>query len=538
MKKFKKEILFMHFNKLIVTGLIGVSLVTTSGTSYVLAYEVNNNNGTQVYNSGTQVDDCLEYLHLNSESNEIKEIDKGVKNEDIEIPKNIGTPNVEEYCNIREKASETSDSIARLQKYGLVEILDAETYEDFVKVKIGEIIGFVNKDYLYTGEKARKYIKNNLDKYQEGVTLKEGVFAVAGYKTRKQASEEVEDFKEKISVDGNVTVYATKSTKSEKKGQYKTIEVAKLKKSDCAYVYAEKDTSSTRLGMAVQSEDLRIKNKGEKFTKIVTTNNIEGYIKNSELKFVEKRVKVSNIVTSINKDSKVKLVTEGKTWCKVKIGNKHGFVERENISITHKTGKKSKSTDVINYGEVINVEKEGKKFIKTEAGYVNKNFLSTSVVQDLAKLEILPEVKEDKKLDKNINYNVGGEAKGRAKDVIEYALQFLGNPYVWGGNSLTKGVDCSGFVREIYKHFGYSLPRVACDQANTYKEVDIEDVKPADLVFYHNGYRVSHVAMYIGDNKVLHASNPKDGIKISEWTYRKPYKVVRLLKEENKYGDK
>ena len=70
------------------------------------------------------------------------------------------------------------------------------------------------------------------------------------------------------------------------------------------------------------------------------------------------------------------------------------------------------------------------------------------------------------------------------------------------------------------------------DQANTYTKVDIEDVKPADLVFYHNGERISHVALYIGDNKVIHASNRKDGIKISEWTYRKPYKVVRILEEE------
>ena len=522
----------MHFRKLLVMGFISTSLVVNLGNGCVKAEEVDSNEETHVYNSGTQVDDCLAYLRLGSESSEIKELDKEVKDSEVEIPKNIGTPNVNEYCNIRKKASDTSEPIAKLSKYGVVEVLDTETYEDFAKVKIGEITGYINKDYLYTGKKAKEYIKDNISEYQEGVTLKEGVFAVAGYKTKELAKKEVEDFKEKVVVDDTATVYKTKSTKKIQKGKYKVVIVAVLKKKDSAYVYKEADSSSTRLDVAVNTEELKILKKGEKFTKIVTRNNITGYIKSSDLKILPKKIALSNIETTIDKDSKFKLEKEGATWCKIKIGKKVGFVEREKLSITHKTGKKSKSTDVINFGEVINVEKDGKKYIKTEAGYINKNLLSVSIVQDLSKLEILPGVEEDKNLDKNINYNVGGEATGKAKEIIEFALQYLGNPYVWGGNSLTHGVDCSGFVREVYKHFGYSLPRVACDQANTYKEVDIEDVKPADLVFYHNGYKISHVAFYIGDNKVLHASNPKDGIKISEWTYRKPYRVIRLLKEE------
>ena len=522
----------MHFRKLLVMGFLSTSLVVNLGNSCVKAEEVDNREETHVYNSGTQVDDCLAYLRLESESNEIKEIDKEVKNSEVEVPKNIGTPNVDEYCNIRKEASETSEPIAKLYKYGVVEVLDDETYENFTKVKIGEIIGYINKDYLYTGKEAKKYISNNISEYQEGVTLKEGVFAVAGYKSKNLAKKEVENFNEKVVVNDAATVYKTKSIKSSQKNKYKITKVAILKKKNSAYVYKDADSSSTRMDVAVSTEELKVLKHGKEFTKIVTRNNVTGYIKSKDLKFIPKKVSLSNIETTVNKDSKIKLIREGETWCEIKVGNKRGFIEREELSITHKTDKKSKALDVINYGEVINVEKEGKKYIKTEAGYINKNLLSVSVVQDLSKLEILPEVEEDKELDKNINYDVGGEATGKAKKIIEYALQYLGNPYVWGGNSLINGVDCSGFVREVYKHFGYSLPRVACDQANTYKEISIEDVRPADLVFYHNGYKISHVALYIGDNKVLHASNPRDGIKISDWTYRKPYKVVRLLKEE------
>ncbi len=114
-------------------------------------------------------------------------------------------------------------------------------------------------------------------------------------------------------------------------------------------------------------------------------------------------------------------------------------------------------------------------------------------------------------------------------DLCQYAKQFLGNPYVWGGTSLTKGADCSGFVKSVFANFGVSLPRTSREQANTGSKISASDLQPGDLVFYAKGGRVNHVAIYIGGGQVIHASSPKTGIKISSYNYRTPYKMTRVL---------
>lgn len=112
--------------------------------------------------------------------------------------------------------------------------------------------------------------------------------------------------------------------------------------------------------------------------------------------------------------------------------------------------------------------------------------------------------------------------------IVNYAMQFLGNRYVWGGTSLTNGTDCSGFVMRIYQHFGYSLPRTSSAQAAATRTVSAGDVRVGDLFFYGSG-SVSHVALYIGNGQIIHASNARDGIKISSAYYRQPIKIGRVI---------
>ena len=111
--------------------------------------------------------------------------------------------------------------------------------------------------------------------------------------------------------------------------------------------------------------------------------------------------------------------------------------------------------------------------------------------------------------------------------IVEYAKQFLGNRYVWGGASLTNGTDCSGFTMSLYAKYGHSLPHNAAAQAGCTRKVS--SPKPGDLFFYSNGSRINHVAMYIGGGMVIHASNPRDGIKISNAYYRHPAKIGRVM---------
>ena len=114
-------------------------------------------------------------------------------------------------------------------------------------------------------------------------------------------------------------------------------------------------------------------------------------------------------------------------------------------------------------------------------------------------------------------------------DLVNYAMQFVGNPYVWGGTSLTNGADCSGFVQSVYAAYGYSLPRVAASQAGCGVEVSLSDLQPGDLLFYSYDGSIGHVAIYAGGGTVVHASNSRDGIKTSSYNYRTPVKACRII---------
>ena len=108
--------------------------------------------------------------------------------------------------------------------------------------------------------------------------------------------------------------------------------------------------------------------------------------------------------------------------------------------------------------------------------------------------------------------------------IVDFALQFVGNPYVYGGTSLTNGADCSGFVMSVFAEFGYELPRVAAAQCAASEKKSVADIEAGDLVFYGEGC-IDHVALYIGDGKIVHASTAATGIKVSDYDYRAPAAV-------------
>lgn len=114
------------------------------------------------------------------------------------------------------------------------------------------------------------------------------------------------------------------------------------------------------------------------------------------------------------------------------------------------------------------------------------------------------------------------EAKrvAKRKEVADFAVQFVGNPYVWGGTSLTNGADCSGFVMSVFANFGYELPRVAAAQYQASQQKEINQMEVGDLVFYGAG--IYHVALYIGNGKVVHALNANKGIVITDYDYETP----------------
>ena len=113
--------------------------------------------------------------------------------------------------------------------------------------------------------------------------------------------------------------------------------------------------------------------------------------------------------------------------------------------------------------------------------------------------------------------------------VVSYALQFVGNRYVWGGTSLEKGIDCSGFTMRILGKYGISLPHSSKAQPSYGTKISASEAKPGDLFFYGSGRSISHVAIYIGNGQIVHASNKRDEIKVSNAYYRNPICVARYL---------
>lgn len=124
----------------------------------------------------------------------------------------------------------------------------------------------------------------------------------------------------------------------------------------------------------------------------------------------------------------------------------------------------------------------------------------------------------------------GGEVRS---SVVEFASQFIGNPYVWGGTSLTEGADCSGFVQSVYKEYGVDLPRVAADQAQYGTKIAVEDAQPGDLIFYARDGYVYHVVIYAGNGKTVEAMGTKYGIVQGNLNTANAVWATRVLDDTN-----
>lgn len=153
--------------------------------------------------------------------------------------------------------------------------------------------------------------------------------------------------------------------------------------------------------------------------------------------------------------------------------------------------------------------------VDDSVGYISQDYVT--VAQALPTAKTIEQVK------------YGDGVSDVRASVVSYALQFVGNRYVWGGTSLEKGVDCSGFTMRILGKYGISLPHSSKAQPSYGTKIRASEAKPGDLFFYGSGRSISHVAIYIGNGQIVHASNKRDGIKVSNAFYRNPICVARYL---------
>jgi len=383
-------------------------------------------------------------------------------------------------------------------------------------------------------EKPMAGINLSLDKYSDAV--------LAEQEKEEMAQQETEVTAEQLTSKGAAAITTLESTeKSSDKKEKKEISHLKL------------NLKYDRLGVAKVDSYLNVRNKPGESSKIVgkmtknsgcniykvnkgwakiVSGKVKGYVKASYLvkdqQAEELAKKIANLRISVNTETlNVRYLpsTDAGIYDQISEEDEYDIYKRDLTKTWLKkyVSKHCKKSDLRNIDTkemYNNLENWMCISIDNEKAFVSKDFVKVTF-----------------NLDRAVSINESGLASKTSSDssdssnltnMVSYAMQFLGNPYVWGGTSLTNGTDCSGFVMRIYEHFGYSLPRTSAAQAGATKTVSSGDVRPGDLFFYGSG-GVSHVAMYIGNGQIIHASNPRTGIKISSAYYRTPVKIGRVI---------
>lgn len=222
----------------------------------------------------------------------------------------------------------------------------------------------------------------------------------------------------------------------------------------------------------------------------------------------------ATVQTLVPIDEEMEVVEELEGWVKVKIDSDVlGFVSAEYVDVR---------TDFV---QAESIEEEKARLAKEEAE--RKAAEEAARAADEAAKKKAGQ--KASKSSKSKTSTASTSTSGSRQTIVSYALQFVGNPYVWGGTSLTNGADCSGFTQSVFKDNGISISRTSRSQGSGGREVSLDNIQPGDLLFYSNGSSINHVALYIGNGQVVHASTEKTGIKISNAYYRTPCKAVSYI---------
>lgn len=253
------------------------------------------------------------------------------------------------------------------------------------------------------------------------------------------------------------------------------------------------------------------------------------------------------------------IISDEGEWYKIKSGSVTGYVSKEFILTGYEANVKAQekmtevlvvtcdklnvreepSTDCsistkVSVGEHLDiVEKANDGWYKASinglTGYVSADYVevvySLPTAVEVVEVQVSGSSSSSRPTYSNLDPNVSQTAK----DLINTGMQYLGNPYRYGGNSLTKGIDCSGFVKQIFAKYGYSLPRTSGGYTSVGTRVPLDQIKPGDILIYKYGSRIGHVAIYIGNGQILHAANERDGICISNAYFIYPYMAVRVI---------
>ena len=458
---------------------------------------------------------------------------------------NLGIAEVSGYLNVRKTPESFGEVIGKLPKGGACEILDTST-DGWYKISSGGVTGYVSSQYVYTGDEAKKLAAENVaeravidadklnvrsepkadanvveqvfknERYdikgqQDGWIQISSGYISADYVTVKYALDEAikQDMRQTVLSlydnlgVSNVSNYLNvRDNPDEKKGKI----IAKLP-SNAGCDILDTSTSgwykirSGNITGYVKSEYIltgqQAKDKALQVAKLMAISNTDGVNVRTEPNTN------SSIYTQISNSERFLVADQQDGWVKIEIDDQDAYLSSDYVDVKYGLEEAIKYTPVVEVADTSS-KNDSKNSSKNNSG--KKNSANDGAAGSKS-----------------------GSVSSKRAQIANYAVQFVGNRYVYGGTSLTNGTDCSGFTMSVMAKFGVSLPHNSGAQSGSGKSITSSQMRPGDLVFYSGSGGINHVALYIGNGQVCHASNARSGIKISTWNYRTPAKIVNVL---------
>ena len=454
---------------------------------------------------------------------------------------NLGIVKCDSYINFRSAPNQNdlTNIMGELTNGAAVNIveMDPEGAEGWAHVESGGMDGYMSKRYLVTGEEAVAMVP-------ELIRVRATVITDH---LRMRSGPVIEE--------GNTVGSAAKGEKYEvlERAGQSWIKIApdNIDTIDTCYMSADPQYVTIDYGLD-EARTLNLKAKVLNMYDNLGVSLASDYI---NVRSSPKEDGINNIVGKFPGYAGCNILGEENGWYKIKSGSVTGYVRKDliatgdtaqNLAVQHAQVMAIVNTESLNVRSEASTDSKAWTAVTSGQRYNVLNQLDGWVQLELDAGDDDGEdqgafvstrdnnVTVQYALQEAIEYYPAVEAANAAmafrNKIVNFACQFVGNRYVWGGTSLTHGCDCSGFTQSVLKNFGISIPRVSRDQARTGSKVTSANMRPGDLIFYANrSGTINHVGMYIGNGQVVNAASTRSGIRIYRWNYRTPVAIRNVI---------
>lgn len=524
---------------IVVVLLIGLGVLAAVNVKSAVSGKASRKSDNVIEEPGTG-------LEAASASNAAREEEEKAKEEQeiqsaIDAYQNLGIVQVSGYVNIRETPDMKGNIIGKVSGDGACEVLGEEG--EWSHITSGGIEGYISSQYLVTGEEAKELAKSLVKKRAIIMTENDNL------NIRSGPSKDAE-------IVGQALPAERYEVLSEADG-WVEINSGYISADYCEVKYALNEGRKLDLkAQAINQYDNLVIFKKSGYMNVRSTPENKGD---------------DNVIGKLTSKAAGDIIETLDGWYKIKSGTVTGYIaadpeliatgqEAKDLAMQNATQMAIITTDVLNvrvepntdskiWTQIVKDERypvvdQQDGWVQIDLGSVDaedgsqdgdeKAYISTRDNNVEVRYALNEAIKFTPAKDSSSGASSDGSGsstkQSRRSQLVNYALQFVGNRYVWGGTSLTNGVDCSGFTMRVMEKFGVSLPHYSGSQAQMGKKVTSATMKPGDLIFYagSNG-KVNHVAIYIGNGRIVHAASRRSGIKTSTWNYRTPVAIRSML---------